>query len=46
MSDIQTYFAENLYYYLDDSCREGLRLFYRYASDCGALPQAPEFTYL
>lgn len=46
VSDIQTYFAENLYYYLDGSCREGLRLFYRYATECGALPQAPELTYL
>src|SRR5271155_2192146 len=29
-SDVRSYLTENIYYHLDASCREGLRLFYRY----------------
>jgi chorismate dehydratase len=40
-SDVRSYLTENIYYQLDAGCLEGLRLFYRYAADVGALPAAP-----
>lgn len=39
---IVRYLATNIHYYLDEPCLEGLQLFYRYASECGALPRTPE----
>ncbi len=41
-SDARSYLTENIYYYLDAECLEGLNLFYRYAAEIGALPPAPE----
>jgi chorismate dehydratase len=40
------YLTENIYYSLDNPCLEGLRLFYRYATACGALPAAPPIIFL
>ena len=40
--DVHEYLTSNIHYYLDESCLEGLRLFYRYARECDALPSAPE----
>jgi chorismate dehydratase len=45
-SVIRSYLTENIYYYLDAACLEGLQLFYRYAAEIGALPPAPEITFL
>lgn len=45
-SEIRTYLTENIHYELDSACLEGLRLFYRYASECGALPAAPGLRFL
>ena len=39
---VREYLTSNIHYYLDDDCLEGLGLFYRYAYECGALPQAPD----
>lgn len=39
--DVRSYLTENIYYDLDGPCLEGLRLFYKYAQECGALPAAP-----
>jgi len=36
------YLTANIHYYLDDDCLDGLRLFYRYAHECGLLPGVPE----
>ena len=44
-ADIKTYLTENIYYDLDPACLEGLQLFYRYASECGALPAAPHYDF-
>ena len=41
-ADVRKYLTSNIYYYLDDDCLDGLRLFYRYAGECGALPQSPD----
>jgi len=43
---VRSYLTENIYYYLDASCREGLQLFYRYAAEIGVLPAAPELRFL
>jgi chorismate dehydratase len=45
-ADITTYLTENIYYGLDPACLDGLELFYRYASECGALPAAPSLRFL
>jgi chorismate dehydratase len=43
---VRTYLTENIYYNLDAGCREGLQLFYRYAAEIGALPEAPELRFV
>jgi chorismate dehydratase len=45
-ASVHSYLTENIYYYLDEACLEGLRLFYSYAADVGALPAAPEVRFL
>jgi len=45
-SDVHSYLTENIYYYLDPPCLEGLQLFYRYAAQIGALPDAPDIRFL
>jgi len=44
-ADLHSYLTANVFYYLDESCLDGLRLFYRYAHECKALPLAPELTF-
>jgi chorismate dehydratase len=44
--DLRSYLTENIYYYLDPPCLEGLQLFYRYAAEIGALPAVPEIDFL
>ncbi len=41
-ADVHAYLTSNIFYYLDEPCLEGLRLFYQYAHECNALPPAPE----
>jgi chorismate dehydratase len=43
---VQIYLTENIYYYLDRPCLEGMQLFYRYAHECGALPVVPVLSFL
>jgi chorismate dehydratase len=45
-SDVHSYLTDNIYFYLDVACLEGLQLFYRYAAEIGALPTAPELNFL
>jgi chorismate dehydratase len=44
--DVRSYLTQNIYYELDAACLEGLQLFYRYAAEIGALPSAPEISFL
>lgn len=37
---VKSYLTENIYYSFDAGCIEGMELFYRYAAECGALPEA------
>ena len=43
--DVRSYLTTNIYYHLDAACIDGLRLFYRYAAEIGALPGAPEIRF-
>ena len=43
---IRTYLSTNIWYTLDDQCLAGLDLFYRYGVECGALPVAPQLSFL
>ncbi|MBV8114589.1 MAG: menaquinone biosynthesis protein [Silvibacterium sp.] len=43
---IKTYLFDNIHYFLDDVCLDGLALFYRYAVECGALAEAPSLDFL
>jgi chorismate dehydratase len=43
---ISEYLTENIDYTLDSENLEGLRLFYRYAAEYGALPPAPDLHFL
>lgn len=45
-ADIRGYLTDNIHYQLDAGCLEGLRLFYRYAAEIGALPAAPELQFV
>lgn len=45
-SEVRSYLTENIDYYLDPPCLEGLALFYRYAAEIGALPVVPEVNFL
>jgi chorismate dehydratase len=39
---VRNYLTSNIYYYLEEACLDGLRLFYRYAYECGVLPRVPD----
>jgi chorismate dehydratase len=43
---VNSYLTENIYYFLDPACLEGMQLFYQYAEECGALPAAPPVRFL
>jgi chorismate dehydratase len=45
-ADIKSYLTQNIHYYLDSACLDGLQLFYRYAEGCGILPAAPPLNFL
>lgn len=44
--EVRSYLTQNIHYRLDPACLDGLRLFYRRASEIGALPAAPELHFL
>jgi chorismate dehydratase len=44
-ADVRSYLTQNIHYQLDAGCLEGLRLFYRYAAEIGALPAVPELLF-
>lgn len=45
-ADVRAYLTSNIHYQLDAGCLEGLRLFYGYAAEIGALPAAPELQFV
>jgi chorismate dehydratase len=42
---LREYLTSCIFYYLDPPCLDALRLFYRYAHECDALPLAPELNF-
>lgn len=44
--NVREYLTRNIYYQLDADCLEGLKLFYRYAAEIGALPSAPDLHFV
>jgi chorismate dehydratase len=44
--EVKNYLTDNIHYYLDPPCLDGLQLFYRHAHECGALPTAPRLRFL
>ena len=38
---VRVYLSQNIHYYLDPPCLEGLELYYRLGAEVGALPKAP-----
>ena len=44
--EVRSYLTESIHYELDPGCIEGLHLFYRYAAEIGALPAAPDLSFL
>jgi chorismate dehydratase len=45
-ADVRSYLTDNIYYWLDPPCLDGLQTFYRYAAEIGALPDAPELRFV
>src|SRR5579863_9781872 len=45
-SGVKSYLTENIHYSLDPACLDGMRLFYQFACECGALPSAPPLCFL
>jgi chorismate dehydratase len=45
-AEVRSYLTDNIHYQLDAACLVGLQLFYRYAAEIGALPAAPELSFL
>jgi chorismate dehydratase len=43
---VKSYLIENIHYFLDPACLEGLHLFYQYAHECKALASAPASHFL
>lgn len=43
---IRAYLTQNIHYTLDEDCIAALKLFYRYAAECNALPAAPPLRFL
>jgi len=44
-NSVREYLTGNIHYQLDAGCLEGLRSFYKYAAEIGALPAAPELQF-
>jgi chorismate dehydratase len=43
---VRTYLTQNIHYYLDPPCLEGLELYYQLGTEIGALPQLPELKFV
>jgi chorismate dehydratase len=43
---IRVYLTQNIHYYLDPPCLEGLELYYRLGAEVGALPPAPRLRFV
>jgi chorismate dehydratase len=46
LDQVKSYLTENIHYFLDPDCLDGMQLFFQYAQECGALPPAPALSFL
>lgn len=46
LETVRRYFAQNIHYYFDPPCLEGLQLFYKLSAEIGALPAARYLEFL
>ena len=44
--NIKSYLTENIHYFLDPPCLDGMQLFYQYAQECGGLSSVPPLSFL
>jgi chorismate dehydratase len=44
--NVKSYLTENIHYFLDPACVQGMELFFKYAQECGALLSAPPLFFL
>ncbi len=44
--EIRQYLNENIYYFLDVPCLDGLKLFFQYAFNCGLVERVPELKFI
>lgn len=44
--EVKKYLTENIHYWLDPECLEGMKLFYQYAQECTALPPPSPLSFL
>jgi chorismate dehydratase len=44
--DVQSYLSNNIYYYLDAPCLEGLKLFFEFSVECGLIEMVPELRFI
>lgn len=45
-NEVRRYLRENIHYFLDKDCLEGLRLYFAYAAELGILPSTPTVQFL
>jgi chorismate dehydratase len=43
---ISNYLLQNIYYYLDADCMEGLGIFFEYSRECGLIERVPELKFI
>ena len=43
---ISSYLQQNIYYYFDAACLEGLRTFFEYSKECGLIDKVPELRFI
>ena len=43
---VRVYLTQNIHYYLDPPCLEGLALYYRLGAEVGAIPEAPPMSFV
>jgi chorismate dehydratase len=46
VAEVQSYLRDNIYYKLDQDCLDGLHLYFKYADECGLIPQSSSFEML
>jgi hypothetical protein len=46
VESVRLYLTQNIHYYLDPPCLDGLDLYYHLGAEIGALPSAPELCFI